>query len=377
MTMNPQSGALKSTCLVSPVADFLLVGGLSFLFITPFIFFNIPSYSAVMLSLALAYIINDPHFIHSYQLMYGGFFQKLKAQKQNPNIYARYIFAGIVVPVIFAAWFLFCIVTQNIHALALSGNIMVLSVGWHYAKQGYGMLIVLSALKKIFYSSFEKNILLLNAYMVWLSTWALFNIRIGQIEIGDIPVPSIFIPPPLLHLLLSLLVLTTCLSILALGLHAIKTKKISINGIVGYFSAYIWLFLRSHNMALNALIPVFHSLQYLPFVWKYKMNESMDKTNSPEQAFSLRGLAFAPAFKPFRRFVVTGLFIGLCAFHIAPFVLDKIVPYNHAVFGTSLFFFMIIIFINVHHYFIDNVIWRKENKDVGLYLFEGFKTPRA
>ena len=104
-----------------------------------------------MLSLALAYIINDPHFIHSYQLMYGGFFQKLKAQKQNPNIYARYIFAGIVVPVIFTTWFLFCIVTQNIHALALSGNIMILSVGWHYAKQGYGMLIVLSALKKIFY----------------------------------------------------------------------------------------------------------------------------------------------------------------------------------------------------------------------------------
>jgi hypothetical protein len=27
------------------------------------------------------------------------------------------------------------------------------------------------------------------------------------------------------------------------------------------------------------------------------------------------------------------------------------------------------IFINVHHYFLDNVMWRRENPDTGKYLF--------
>jgi len=27
------------------------------------------------------------------------------------------------------------------------------------------------------------------------------------------------------------------------------------------------------------------------------------------------------------------------------------------------------VFINIHHYFIDNVIWRRENTDVSKYLF--------
>ena len=34
-----------------------------------------------------------------------------------------------------------------------------------------------------------------------------------------------------------------------------------------------------------------------------------------------------------------------------------------------MFLFVFWIFINVHHYFLDNVMWRRENPDTKKYLF--------
>ena len=44
-------------------------------------------------------------------------------------------------------------------------------------------------------------------------------------------------------------------------------------------------------------------------------------------------------------------------------------PYDHQAFNGTLFLFMFWIFINVHHYFLDNVMWRRENPETGKYLF--------
>jgi len=52
-----------------------------------------------------------------------------------------------------------------------------------------------------------------------------------------------------------------------------------------------------------------------------------------------------------------------------PGTLDQAAPYDRGVWGAGLFLFMIFMFINIHHYFIDNVIWRKENDEVRQYLF--------
>lgn len=374
MTDTSQPAEKKaSNALISPVVDFLLVGGLSFILIPPLLLFNIPGLNVVAVSIALAYVINDPHFMHSYQLMYEKFGQKLRNQKNNPLIYARYIFAGIIVPALFFTWFGFCVFTKNIQALAYSGNIMILTVGWHYAKQGYGMLIVLSALDKIYYDARTKNTLLVNSYLVWICTWMLFNIRFDEMNIQNFPAKSFSIPMPVFYAVSGMTVITTVLSILFLSLHAFQTRRVSINGLTGYFSSYIWLFIRSSHIILNAVIPVFHSLQYLPFVWKYKFNESVHASGNYSKDYDAVEIIKDRAMKPFRNFILTGLGIGLIAFHIGPALLDRMIPYDHAVFGTNLFLFMIIIFINVHHYFIDNVIWRKENHTVGLYLFSGFR----
>jgi hypothetical protein len=61
--------------------------------------------------------------------------------------------------------------------------------------------------------------------------------------------------------------------------------------------------------------------------------------------------------------------LGATGFWWAPRLFDALVPYDHAALGGAAFLFMFWIFINVHHYFIDNVIWRRDNPETGAYLF--------
>src|SRR5687768_13012272 len=184
----------QRTCLISPVADFFLVGGLSVFVILPLLFVDLPVSAAMAIVVPLAFIINDPHFIHSYQLMYERFWQKIGNSSLPASIRLRYIFAGIGVPALFLIWFIFCILKQSPEILAYTGNAMILMVGWHYAKQGYGMLIVLSALKKIYYTAWQKRIFLVNSYVVWITTWIMLNARIHELDMYAFIVRSFPMP---------------------------------------------------------------------------------------------------------------------------------------------------------------------------------------
>ena len=74
------------------------------------------------------------------------------------------------------------------------------------------------------------------------------------------------------------------------------------------------------------------------------------------------------------RFIVLGLLLGVCGFWWGPEFLDAHVPYDPSVFGGALFLFIGWVSINIHHYFIDNVIWRRDNPEVRRLLFS--PTPR-
>ncbi|TGV82311.1 hypothetical protein EN788_64000, partial [Mesorhizobium sp. M2D.F.Ca.ET.145.01.1.1] len=112
--------------------------------------------------LFLAYVINYPHFAHSYQLFYRNFGRKLRGDGYDRNLQLRYIFAGIVVPLLMGAFFAYGSITANARLLGNATNAMFFFVGWHYVKQGYGMLMVDAVLKRRFFTDPDKKILLIN-----------------------------------------------------------------------------------------------------------------------------------------------------------------------------------------------------------------------
>ena len=154
---------------------------------------------------------------------------------------------------------------------------------------------------------------------------------------------------------------TICVSIILWVKFSKGSNRIPFNGITAYVAtAYLWVILRFglgydhpiHPIVL--LIPFIHSAQYITIVLKMKNNE-VQKNVISSVAFWI--------------FTIFGLIIGAAIFDLIPTFMDQSISYDPKVYGTTLFMFMFWIFINIHHYFIDNVIWRKEGSEAKEYLF--------
>src|SRR5690242_6313481 len=144
--------------LFHPIVDFLCLGGsslllLPLLWVLPNADYRAPVATTMLL---IAHMVNHPHFAHSYQLFYRGLSAKAFGPELGRAMQLRYIFAGLVVPALLFAFCTVNIIRGDARLLAYGGNVMGLFVGWHYVKQGYGMLMVDAVLKRKFFKDPEK-----------------------------------------------------------------------------------------------------------------------------------------------------------------------------------------------------------------------------
>ena len=178
-------GADADRFLFGPVVDFICLGG-GALILLPIIFaLPLGPYKASIAQtmVLLSFAINYPHFAHSYQIFYRSFGRKAFSQEYHAILRARYIVAGIVVPIVLVLFFAISASNGNARMLGLGANLMFLLVGWHYVKQGYGILMVDAVLKRQFFSDADKKVLRLNGYMIWFLAWLLGNTAVHQREL--------------------------------------------------------------------------------------------------------------------------------------------------------------------------------------------------
>ena len=381
--------------LHGPAVDFLLLGGGSFLVLAAMAaFFPRDEASRVALAgamLFLAHFVNHPHFAHSYQIFYCGFARK--AFGPDSPLAARYRFAGILVPALLAAFFAAALAEGSVALLGLAANVMFFTVGWHYAKQGYGILMLDAARKGLRFAPDARRLLLWNTHLAWITYWLFANDMLKARELWGITYYFIDLPDPLLFAAAALVAVST----LAVGrdLHALwrAERVLPVNGLLAYVAAvYIWLAAGRLDPVLLFVVPFFHSLQYLAVVWRYQLNvEAGEKAPLPPgEGFGVREkgaeTASTGAFAAWRawlrsapaglaRFILVGGALGFAGFWLAPVTIDALSGYDQAVFGATLFLFIGWTFINIHHYFMDNVIWRRENPETLRHLFTPFGRP--
>lgn len=130
--------------------------------------------------LLVAHLFNHPHFASSHQIFHRGFRQKALTRSLGRSMQIRYLIAGIVVPVMLALFFLYGTVTLNARLLGYAANLMAVAVGWHYLKQGYGMLMVDAVQNRRFLGDGTKKVLLVNCYVAWITAWLGFNAAASQ-----------------------------------------------------------------------------------------------------------------------------------------------------------------------------------------------------
>lgn len=343
--------------LGGPVSDFIMLGG-GTVFVYAFLLaLPTATFEGHIGSLAfwLAFAINHPHFAVSYRIFYEGFGQKLAGVGHaDPTLRYRYLVAGVVAPVLLGVGFVAVAVTGNGGLLGYGYNLMAFFVGWHYVKQGYGMAMVDAALKRRFLSDFEKKVLLINGYAVWGFAYALANQTSEPIQYLGLTVRRFDLPNGIAWTLGVFLAATSATVLYTLARRALDGVPTGWIGISAYVvSLYLWMLLVRTNPLFILLAPALHSLQYLWVVRKFQKNRH--HADSTKQSWKSQ----------FTRSVL----LGAGMFFVFPLVFDVAFPLDEGVWGSLPFLFISMIFINIHHYFLDNVMWRRGNAEVSQHLF--------
>lgn len=361
-------GDARGRAIIHPVVDVLCLGGLSLIVIPIAVMLPTsvtPALAAFMFIVADA--VNHPHFAASYQIFYRGFGEKLFGRSLPPDMRVRYAVAGILVPVALIGFFAVATIRTDPQMLGWGANLMLFLVGWHYTKQGYGMLVVDSVFKRQFFTERQKTVLRWNAYTTWIFYWLGFNWWFSERDIWGLKAYSFPFPEEVVIAGGAAAGVTT-LMVARVAWERLRPGGggIPLGGGIAYgVSCYIWLAARLEPVALF-LVPAFHSLQYLLVVTRFEVNRGAARAEAagrdPHTAFRIGVLRFL-------WFFAVAVVLGLLGFWWIPGLLEARVAYDREAFGGFIFLFMFAIFINVHHYFMDNVIWRRENPEVSQNLF--------
>ena len=356
-TIDHATAPARRAALFHPLVDFLALGGASIVILPCLMLLPeslVPTLAVV--SLALSMVVNNPHFAHSYQLFYRDFRAKAFGGDYEGLYRLRYLNAALAVPLAMLAFFAVGLAAGRADLVGLGANLMFFLVGWHYVKQGYGILMVDSALQKNFFDEDEKRALRVNGYAAWILSYMIVNLTMVETSFFDLQYYAIAFPEVVVYAAGLVLLLTSARAALVLAAKAGGEASFPVNGSVAYVvSLYPWLWVAVEPTTI-LLIPAFHSLQYLVVVWRYELNVAHEVDSHAPQ-------------KPFIRFLIIGASLGFLGFWGLPLVLDSAVVYDRELFGNTLFLFLFWVFINVHHYSIDNVLWRGENPDTRRYLF--------
>jgi hypothetical protein len=360
--------------LFGPVNDFFLLGGSTFIILPFLAFLPVDQYKGMVAAttLIISNFINYPHFAHSYQIFYRNFWRKAFGSEYSLPLRTRYIIAGLVVPGALIWFFVVSGLRGDAKLLAYAGNAMFFFVGWHYVKQGYGMLMLDAALKRQYFNNTDKKVLLANSYAIWILSWLNINAALAKRELFGLNSYSFHVPQLLLTFMTALAI---AIGFATLWIFARRWKAnggtLPLNGIMAYLvTLYSWqLFARVHPLWMF-IIPALHSLQYLAVVWRYETNyEKQRKEAAVFPSIWILNKCLGTMYRVrVAAFILLGCILGFSGFLAIPLLLESSVRYDQNVFGTALFLFVFFVFINVHHYFLDNVMWRRENADMR-YLF--------
>jgi len=350
---------------VMPIVEFLVVGGATpvLLALSWLARRAVPIEGARLAVSAAAFyaafVVNDPHFSVTYFLFYRDVRARALGRAFSPVQRARYLVAGFVVPALLAAWGFGAIRLHSWWIMGLLLQTMFLLVGWHYVKQGFGVMTVLAARRGVRVTPFERLAVLAHCYAGWAWAWAS---RIGvphQVEEKGVVYMTLGHGHGLDRIALVLFLATLGPLAFALGRKWLREGPLVTPIVAMLASVWAWTIGSSFDPLVVFVVPALHSLQYLYFVWLMRRNEAREREGPPHFDVSAKVRVGTLA--------ASAIALGVLLFHAGPSYLDGVfVDAKHTLddpLGPTPYFAAIYAFVNVHHYFMDWVIWRRENPE--------------
>ncbi len=309
-----------------------------------------------------AYFINDPHFSITYLLFYKQVQRRAFGRETPTAQRVRYLIAGFLVPAVLVLWAGLALALRSAEALGWLVQTMFLLVGWHYAKQGFGVLTVLCARRGVRFRARERSVILGHCYAAWAFATANPASAAGQFEEKGVVYWAPAHPRWLELATGGVFALSTLLLAAVLLAKARRERGVPLTPLLAFFvTIWFWTIFTGLDPLVRYVIPALHSVQYLYFVGLMKRNEARAQEGPPTFAPPVATRLFA--------LTLSALVLGWLFFHGGPALFDTTSvpkwPRNAAndALGPTPFFAAFFVVVNIHHYFMDTVIWRRENPD--------------
>jgi hypothetical protein len=336
--------ARHTPSMLSPLVDFLCVGGLSLIVFVPLL---MSGRSDLLLIGAgaqawVATAINMPHFMASYRMVY-----------RSRDMIFRHKWASIYVPAILLAYILVAIweAQRSPTLVVVFVAVGSMYLAWHYTGQVWGMMASYAYLDGVRFEESERLLIRtsLRILLAWHVTWFLYT------QLRD---PSAVRP---------LYYVTSAGTLAAFALGALGLAKMwrrtgrlpPALSLVAWLAIFVWYAVMARDPRAIFWIQIAHALQYLAFPIRVEINRTA--SSAARSASQLVG-----------HMALYG--VGLLALS---YVIGQIVPGTAMsvigdVFGEQpgrVAPMLILMFINIHHYFTDGVIWHISNPEVRKELF--------
>jgi hypothetical protein len=382
----PAVTATRRQALTTRFADFWLLGGASIL--VWLVMFATQGFRAAwaidqqfknltFTTASLSLLVNYPHFLISYKLAYS----------RGRAFVTAHAWQLVVAPTVMIATFAYAFLYYNTpvsqlpvlsalsralagygnNARVLSGprlgdvlfaltfNVMIFTVGWHYTKQVFGCMMVYAFFDKYRFTPRQRNITKYALLSIWWLNFAQGNQAGAQNNFSQFKYYSFDLPDILVPITAGIVALGFVAVIYEVFWKNYKEhgQRPGVNMVVPFLALYVWWLPITRQYEFYFLLtPFFHSLQYLAFV--YKMEDTrLRGLRHPE----VRGTLIA----------VATVVAGWLAFEFVPNEVDTALG-TFSSWQMFFFFTAAMLFINIHHYFIDNVLWKFRDPEVQKYL---------
>jgi hypothetical protein len=376
----------RPRALTTRFVDFWLLGGASLL--VWFVMFATQGFRAAwaidqhfknltVTTASLSLLVNYPHFLISYKLAYS----------RGRTFVTSHWWQLLAVPALLIATFAFAYAYYNVpvsqlspvgmlsrdltgfgnNARVFSGprlgdllfgltfNVMIFTVGWHYTKQVFGCMMVYAYFDGYKFSPRQRTITKYALLSIWWLNFAQGNVAGAQSNFSQFKYYSFDLPDilvPITSLIVAAGVLLVAYDVFWKN-YTERGELPSVNMVVPFLALYVWWLPITRQYEFYFLLtPFFHSLQYLAFV--YKMEDTR-----------LRGLRNPEVRGTILAFGI--VLAGWLAFEFVPNEIDTALGTFNA-WQMFFFFTAAMLFINIHHYFIDNVLWRFRDPEIQKYL---------
>ena len=332
--------------MLSPTLDLLCVGGLSLVVMVPLLLAGRTDLLLVSAGVQawIGTAINMPHFMASYRLVYG-----------SRAMIVKHKWASMYVPVILLAYMAFALWQAQESQAFVYIMITVASVylAWHYTGQVWGMMAAYAALEGTSFDPVERRLVRtsLRILLAWHVAWFLYT------QLRD---------PSGVTWIYQVVSAGTVVAFAVGGYGLFRFAQRTGHrpptlSLVAWLSLFVWYAVMARDPKALFWVQIAHSIQYLAFPIRMELNGSVASRRTTRTPFQIaRHMAV---------YAAALLVVSILVSQIVPNALMGVVAGAFGEEPGRAAPILILMFINIHHYFTDGVLWKISNPEVRAQLF--------